>query len=91
MARKWEIRPWSHRGAKKQLCKDRLFKKVLFFKGWPESEKARPGGRHQGLRSNCVTPGSLKKCCFGRVARKWEIRTWSHQGAKKQPCKDKLF
>ena len=47
--------------------------------------------RQQGLRSNCVTPGSLKKWCFGRVARKWEIRTWSHQGAKKQLCKDKLL
>ena len=65
-------------------------KQVLFFKGWPESGKSGPGVIRV-LRSNCVRAGSLKKCCFERVARKWEIRTWSHQGAKKQLCKDKLF
>ena len=42
------------------------------------------------LRSNCVKTGWLKKC-FLRVARKWEITTWRHQGAKKQLSKDKLF
>ena len=112
---------WGHQGVKKQLCKDRLLKKsVVFkgwpengksgagatrgprsncvrtsflksvaFKGWPESGESEPGGT-RGLRSNCLMTGSLKKCCFERVARTWEIRTWSHRGAKKQLCKDRL-
>ena len=28
-----EITTWRHQGAKKQLSKDKLFKKVLFLKG----------------------------------------------------------
>ena len=52
MARKWEIKTWSHRGAKKQLCKDRLVKKVLFLKG------AQKVG-NQDLE----TPGAQKQLC----------------------------
>ena len=64
--------------------------KSVVFKWWPESGESGPGGT-RGLISNCLRTGSLKKYCFERVARKWEIRTWSHRGAKKQLCKDRLF
>ena len=32
MVRKWEIRTWSHQRPQKQLCEEKLFKKVLFLK-----------------------------------------------------------
>ena len=89
MARKWKLRTWSYWGAKKQLCKDRLLKKVLFLKGAQKvgnQDLEAPGAQKQLCNDRL-----FKKCCFGRVARKWKIRTWRHQGAEKQPCKDKLF
>jgi len=70
VARKWEIRTWSHRGAKKQLCKDRLFEKVLFLKG----------GRKVG-NEDLEAPGAQKQPCKDRLFKKSVVlEGWPENG-----------
>ena len=62
MARKWEIRTWSHRGAKKQLCKDRLVKKVFSFRVARKWEITT--WRHQGAKKQLSKDKLFKKVLF---------------------------
>ena len=68
MARKWEITTWRHQGAKKQLSKDKLFKKVLFLKGGQKWEIKT--WRHQGAQKQLCNDRLFNKVLFWKGGQK---------------------